>query len=84
MHTLFAAARGATNACSPEDDRELIHHESITCPHCWETIEIALDLSVEEQRYVEDCSVCCRPIMISYRAGPDGLTELDAQAEGSE
>jgi hypothetical protein len=65
-------------------DRALIHHESITCPYCWEIIEVALDLSVEEQQYVEDCSVCCRPIMISYRAGPGGLTELDARAEGGE
>jgi cysteine-rich CPXCG protein len=47
-------------------------------------IEVALDLSVEEQQYVEDCSVCCRPILIRYRAGPGGLTELDTRAEGSE
>lgn len=25
-----------------------------------------LDLSVEEQTYIEDCEVCCRPIQISY------------------
>lgn len=37
-----------------------------TCPHCWETVSMILDLSVEEQSYVEDCEVCCNPIQISY------------------
>jgi hypothetical protein len=59
----------------------LIHHEAITCPYCWETIEIALDLSVEEQRYVEDCSVCCRPISIRYRADDGVLSEVEIAAE---
>jgi hypothetical protein len=62
----------------------VIAHESITCPYCWETIDISLDLSVEEQQYVEDCSVCCRPIVISYRADPEGLVELNVASETGE
>jgi Cysteine-rich CPXCG len=62
----------------------LLQLESITCPYCWETIEITLDLSIDEQRYVEDCSVCCRPIVISYRAEEGSLIELDATAEVGE
>jgi hypothetical protein len=62
----------------------LIHHESITCPCCWETIEIVLDLSVEEQHYVEDCSVCCRPITIGYRSDGERLIALEIAAEGGE
>lgn len=58
--------------------------ESITCPYCWETIEITLDLSVEEQRYVEDCSVCCRPIVIDYRTADAELVELAIMAENGE
>lgn len=27
---------------------------------------MVLDLSVEEQNYIEDCEVCCRPIQINY------------------
>ena len=27
-----------------------------------------LDLSVDQQIYVEDCEVCCRPLEISYTA----------------
>jgi len=38
-----------------------------------------LDLSVAEQRYVEDCEVCCAPIEISYRATNDELVEFTAE-----
>jgi hypothetical protein len=62
----------------------LIEHESITCPYCWETIEISLDLSVEAQQYVEDCSVCCRPIVIACRADDGQLSSLEVSAETGE
>jgi hypothetical protein len=59
----------------------LIHPETITCPYCWQSIEIALDLSVDEQRQIEDCSVCCRPIVIHYRAESGDLVALDVEPE---
>jgi hypothetical protein len=62
----------------------VIHHESITCPYCWESIEIEVDLSVEAQQYVEDCFVCCRPIAIAYRTEEDGSVSVDAAREGDE
>lgn len=36
------------------------------CPYCFSQISMLLDPSVEEQRYVEDCEVCCNPIEIHY------------------
>jgi Cysteine-rich CPXCG len=62
----------------------LIQQESITCPYCWQTIEIVLDLSADEQRYVEDCSVCCRPIVIAYRTDGETLASLEIAAESEE
>jgi hypothetical protein len=62
----------------------VIQYETITCPYCWEAIEIALDLSVESQQQVEDCSVCCRPIVIRYSAADGELTTLDVVAENQE
>lgn len=38
---------------------------SVQCPYCWEVIDVLLDCSVNEQAYIEDCQVCCRPINIS-------------------
>ncbi len=59
----------------------MLLYESLTCPYCWERIEVALDGSVEAQEYVEDCSVCCRPIVIRYRLAPGGAVELEALPE---
>jgi hypothetical protein len=59
----------------------LIIYESVTCPYCWETIEIGLDSSVEQQQYVEDCSVCCRPIVVRYRVEGGSVVLLDAAPE---
>ena len=62
----------------------MIQSETITCPYCWEAIEIVLDLSVDSQQQVEDCSVCCRPIVIRYSAADGELVALDVAAENRE
>ena len=37
----------------------------VQCPYCGEEIEVVVDGSVDHQQYVEDCSVCCRPIVLT-------------------
>jgi Cysteine-rich CPXCG len=37
----------------------------IQCPYCGESIEVLIDNSADDQRYIEDCQVCCRPIFIA-------------------
>ena len=83
MRTASTPAAGIGSGCNPSPTRApvLIQVETITCPYCWEAIELALDLSVESQQQVEDCSVCCRPIVFRYRAEDGELTELDVEAE---
>jgi transcription elongation factor Elf1 len=39
--------------------------EFIECPYCGEQLEVAIDWSVAEQRYIEDCQVCCRPMELT-------------------
>lgn len=36
----------------------------IDCPYCGETIEVQIDTSAGKQNYIEDCQVCCRPIVM--------------------
>jgi hypothetical protein len=43
----------------------------IQCPYCGETIDIVVDGSLEQQSYIEDCSVCCRPIELSVTVMED-------------
>jgi hypothetical protein len=46
----------------------------IQCPYCGESIEIIIDGSIEQQNYIEDCSVCCRPIELSVAVVDDGVS----------
>lgn len=50
------------------------------CPYCGERFELIVDPSVSEQSYIEDCYVCCRPIVFSVIVADDHIT-VDAQAE---
>ncbi|MFL6547450.1 MAG: CPXCG motif-containing cysteine-rich protein [Povalibacter sp.] len=52
----------------------------VMCPHCGETILLFLDLSVEEQSYIEDCSVCCQPMTVSYSTAEGELQGLQVEA----
>jgi hypothetical protein len=46
---------------------------SYTCPHCGEQIVIPLDPTAgPEQKYVEDCPVCCNPNIIHAEFFEDG------------
>ena len=48
----------------------LLEHES-RCPFCNETVLFFIDPSQEEQNYIEDCTVCCRPIEVTAHCEPD-------------
>jgi hypothetical protein len=41
---------------------------------------MVLDLSADEQIYVEDCEVCCRPIEVSYAVANDKVSHFEARA----
>ena len=39
---------------------------SITCPYCWQTIDIEEPVkSKNSVQFVTDCEVCCRPILVT-------------------
>ncbi len=48
----------------------------VSCPYCGETITLFLDLSIEEQSYIEDCSVCCQPMTVSYTVQDGELASI--------
>jgi hypothetical protein len=58
----------------------LLQDQSATCPHCWEAISLTLDLSVPEQSYIEDCPVCCKPMMVSYAAADGEVVEFSVES----
>jgi len=46
---------------------------SVECPYCGETIEVQVEALPEEQSYIEDCSVCCRPIQFEATPREGGI-----------
>lgn len=58
------------------------NQQSVHCPYCGETFETEIDVSGGSQEYIEDCYVCCRPIVFRIEVGVDGeLTGLETQRD---
>lgn len=53
----------------------------IKCPYCGETIGIMVDPVSGEESYTEDCSACCRPMVLSVEADDDGEPIVHAKRE---
>jgi len=52
------------------------------CPSCGEEIVIPVDLTQgEHQEYVEDCPVCCVPVVIRLEFDADGRVTCQVSAE---
>lgn len=41
----------------------MLEERSVNCPYCGEVICVILDPSTGTGAYIEDCQVCCRPIV---------------------
>ncbi len=55
--------------------------KTIQCPYCWEMFEITTDCSVQSQEYVEDCEVCCKPIVMKVEISAQGLPDVEVSRE---
>jgi hypothetical protein len=43
---------------------------TIVCPWCGSLTEVTRDCSAGSQRFVEDCMVCCSPMLVSLDCDP--------------
>tara|TARA_B100001063_G_C16344512_1_gene348380 strand:+ start:229 stop:426 length:198 start_codon:yes stop_codon:yes gene_type:complete len=59
---------------------ELIE-EAIHCPYCGEQITVLIETLDESQEYIEDCQVCCRPIIFDVGVNYDGSPSVSVRAE---
>jgi len=60
-----------------------LQEKSIQCPYCWEQIEILIDCSVDNQEYIEDCQVCCRPIVFNVQVVANGEANIQVERDGA-
>lgn len=51
-----------------------LEEKDVTCPYCGETFGVVLDLTAGDQRYIEDCEVCCQPIELDVQVDLEGET----------
>ncbi len=58
-----------------------LHPTTILCPYCGEAIDVLVDPSVAHQEYIEDCSVCCRPIVVTARVSAGEVVSVDVRTE---
>jgi hypothetical protein len=58
-----------------------LNESEVMCPYCGEVIEVFVDPSVSNQRYIEDCQVCCRPITLVVSFSADGDPRVQALHE---
>ena len=61
-----------------------LHYLDRDCPWCGEPLEMTIDCSAGDQDYVEDCQICCAPILVRVRLvhSDDGLPEVFLCREG--
>ena len=61
---------------------EYLEPRAVACPYCGETCTLVVDRSAGSQRYIEDCAVCCRPVLfdIGIDAGGD-IIDVAARRE---
>ena len=50
------------------------------CPYCWEEISMLLDPTVRQQKYIEDCEVCCNPIEVQANFEEGELTIFEVRS----
>jgi len=53
----------------------------LSCPYCGEMNEVVIDTSVASQEYIEDCAICCRPMLLCIEVDDGGEVTVSARAE---
>jgi hypothetical protein len=59
----------------------LLTTRHVLCPYCGERIELVIDVSAGDQRYVEDCQVCCCPINVEVWIDADDHAHVSVAGE---
>ena len=68
------------NTIPGDQAMKLLEHD-YNCPYCGETITSFVDTSAGDQVYVEDCTVCCSPIVVEIITDGDELLALMVRQE---
>ncbi|MEM6821255.1 MAG: CPXCG motif-containing cysteine-rich protein [Verrucomicrobiota bacterium] len=45
-----------------------MNHQTVQCPYCGEPFEVAIETELIDQNWIEDCPVCCQPILFIMKS----------------
>jgi len=58
------------------------NHQDFPCPYCSQPNNVLVDISAgDDQEWVTDCEVCCRPIVIQIRLNGENIEQFSAKQE---
>jgi transcription elongation factor Elf1 len=57
-----------------------INEHFFDCPYCFSQISMILEVMSEKQEYIEDCEVCCRPIVVEFSGLEGGGLDFQAKS----
>jgi len=56
-----------------------LQEASVVCPYCGAGFEITVDTSQGDSDFVEDCTVCCRPINFRVQCEPGEVVSIESE-----
>ena len=67
--------------CYPPGNMDLIVPADVQCPTCGEWLTVELDTSQgEDFETVQDCEVCCRPMLLNVRCSPGQVDSVESES----
>jgi len=60
---------------------EALDEHIVSCPYCGEAIEVLIDHQDVGDQYIEDCQVCCRPIIFTIGLDSMGYVSVTVRDE---
>ena len=66
-------------------DWNRLHQQQVVCSYCSEAMTLLVDLSMladsSEMSYVEDCQVCCQPMLVKAAIDHQGELSVEVQRD---
>lgn len=60
---------------------EFLIEQMVHCPYCGEGIEVLIDHQEAGHQYIEDCQVCCKPILFDVAVDSIGNLSVSVRDE---
>jgi len=78
LEPVIDVAQPAVN--DAQDGSEGTRFVTVGCPYCGESYDTRVDLTGGSFEYIEDCQVCCQPILLKVEVSIEGnLMEMVSQ-----